>query len=90
MPVPPWGAASPRLRHDTQLYPPSRILHRQWLFRSFSLGRQVCNVSSITWPRARSKDGRPEHITPAPPFTYTGMDVFGPFYKKEGRKEMKR
>ena len=32
----------------------------------------------------------PERVTPAPLFTYTGMDVFGPFYIKEGRKEMKR
>ena len=26
----------------------------------------------------------------APPFTYCGMDCFGPFYVKEGRKELKR
>ena len=32
----------------------------------------------------------PERTTPAPPFTCTGMDVFGPFYIKEGRKELKR
>ena len=32
----------------------------------------------------------PERTIPAPPFTYTGMDVFGPFYIKEGRKELKR
>ena len=31
-----------------------------------------------------------ERITPAPPFTYTGMDVFGHFYIKVGRKELKR
>ena len=31
-----------------------------------------------------------ERITPAAPFTYTGMDVFGPFYIKEGRKTLKR
>ena len=30
-----------------------------------------------------------ERLTPAPPFTYTGMDVFGPWYIKEGRKELK-
>ena len=32
----------------------------------------------------------PERLTPAPPFTFTGMDVFSPFYIKEGRKELKR
>ncbi|XP_038074806.1 uncharacterized protein LOC119742710 [Patiria miniata] len=31
-----------------------------------------------------------DRITPAPPFTYCGMDCFGPFLIKEGRKEMKR
>ena len=32
----------------------------------------------------------PERVTPAPLFTYTGMDAFGPFFIKEGRKELKR
>ena len=31
-----------------------------------------------------------ERLTPVPPFSYTGMDVFGPWYIKEGRKELKR
>ncbi len=31
-----------------------------------------------------------ERVNPSPPFAYTGMDVFGPFYIKEGRKELKR
>lgn len=31
-----------------------------------------------------------ERLTSAPSFTYTGMDVFGPFYIEEGRKELKR
>ena len=38
----------------------------------------------------KMSDLPPERLTPAPPFTYTGMDVFGPFYIKEGRKELKR
>ena len=31
-----------------------------------------------------------ERVTPAAPFTYSGMDAFGPWYIKEGRKELKR
>jgi hypothetical protein len=31
-----------------------------------------------------------ERVNPAPPFAYTGMDAFGPFYIKEGKKELKR
>ena len=38
----------------------------------------------------KMSDLPPECVTPDPSFTYTGMDVFGPFYIKEGRKELKR
>ena len=31
-----------------------------------------------------------ERLHPSPPFTHCGMDLFGPFLIKEGRKEMKR
>jgi len=31
-----------------------------------------------------------ETITPAPPFTYCGVDLFGPFQIKQGRKQKKR
>ena len=31
-----------------------------------------------------------DRVTPAAPFTYCGIDCFGPFLIKEGRKEMKR
>ena len=30
-----------------------------------------------------------ERLTPAPPFTYCGVDYFSPFRIKEGRKELK-
>jgi hypothetical protein len=29
-------------------------------------------------------------LEPAPPFTYCGVDFFGPWHVKEGRKELKR
>ncbi|XP_056603346.1 uncharacterized protein LOC130420207 isoform X2 [Triplophysa dalaica] len=32
----------------------------------------------------------PERMEATPPFTYSGMDCFGPFYCKDGRKELKR
>ena len=31
-----------------------------------------------------------ERVAPSPPFTYCGVDLFGPWYVKEGRKELKR
>lgn len=31
-----------------------------------------------------------DRMETAPPFTYTGTDCFGPFYVKEGRKDVKR
>jgi hypothetical protein len=31
-----------------------------------------------------------ERVEPSPPFTYCGIDCFGPFSVKEGRKEVKR
>ena len=32
----------------------------------------------------------PDRLEEAPPFTNTGMDIFGPFVIKEGRKDVKR
>ena len=31
-----------------------------------------------------------DRLEPSPPFTYAAVDFFGPFYVKEGRKELKR
>ena len=31
-----------------------------------------------------------DRLEPSPPFSYSAVDFFGPFYVKEGRKELKR
>ncbi|XP_069133232.1 uncharacterized protein [Argopecten irradians] len=38
----------------------------------------------------RMADLPADRLSPEPPFTYSGVDFFGPFYIKEGRKELKR
>ncbi|KAK3102368.1 hypothetical protein FSP39_010852 [Pinctada imbricata] len=38
----------------------------------------------------RMADLPEDRVEPTPPFTYCGMDCFGPFITKQGRKEMKR
>ena len=51
----------------------------------------------ITYQRLRAKvqeqkmaELPKERVEPSPPFTYCGVDLFGPWYVKEGRKELKR
>ncbi len=38
----------------------------------------------------RMADLPADRVEPSPPFSYSGVDCFGPFYTKQGRKEFKR
>ncbi|KAI2646031.1 Glycine--tRNA ligase beta subunit [Labeo rohita] len=38
----------------------------------------------------RMADLPADRVEPSPPFSYSGIDCFGPFYTKQGRKEFKR
>ncbi|XP_052430381.1 uncharacterized protein LOC127971416 [Carassius gibelio] len=38
----------------------------------------------------RMADLPADRVEPSPPFLYSGIDCFGPFYTKQGRKEFKR
>ncbi|XP_040928808.1 uncharacterized protein LOC114866078 isoform X1 [Betta splendens] len=49
-----------------------------------------CRKYRRTAQEPKMADLPEERVEMTPPFTYCGMDCFGPFYVKEGRKELKR
>ena len=50
----------------------------------------TCRKTRRSLQEQKMADLPKERVIPSPPFTYTGMDVFGPFAAKIGRKEVKR
>ena len=72
------------------------LREKYWIIKGNAAVRQV--ISKCVF--CRRNHGKPSEqkmanlpkdcISPAPPFTYTGVDYFGPFIIKDGRKEVKR
>ncbi|XP_053376587.1 uncharacterized protein LOC128547590 [Mercenaria mercenaria] len=50
----------------------------------------VCRKLRCSFEGQKMADLPSDRLEPSPPFTYCAVDYFGPFYVKEGRKEMKR
>ncbi|XP_014672735.1 PREDICTED: uncharacterized protein LOC106813181 [Priapulus caudatus] len=50
----------------------------------------ICNRLRSPVEMQQMSDLPCDRLTPAPPFTYSGVDCFGPWMIKEGRKELKR
>ena len=70
--------------------------HGFWIVGANGIVRSVIN-KCVTCRALRGKLGEQkmsdlplERFSQEGPFTYTGMDVFGPFYIKDGRKQVKR
>ena len=61
---------------------------RYWIINANSIVRHFIS-KCVTCRRLRGVVGE-QRMAPAPPFTYCGVDYFGPFYIKERRKELKR
>ena len=67
-----------------------------WIINCHGLVRHViCNCVKCTSMRGRfghqiTADLLKDRVNEAPPFTYCGVDLFGPFLVKERRSEMKR
>lgn len=59
------------------------------------VAKHIKNCVTCRKVRGRIEDQRMadlpvDRVDPSPPFSYTGIDCFGPFYTKTGRKENKR
>lgn len=50
----------------------------------------ICRRHRRPTEEQRMADLPTERVEPSPPFTFCGMDCFGPFFTKQGRKETKR
>ena len=88
--------AHERLGHAGRGHVLARLREKYWIVGANSAVRQLIS-SCVTCRRNRAPpqdqkmaDLPPDRLTPAPPFTYVGVDFFGPYVTKEGRKERKR
>ncbi|KAJ8369824.1 hypothetical protein SKAU_G00098520 [Synaphobranchus kaupii] len=50
----------------------------------------ICRRARRSTEEQKMADLPADRVDPSPPFTYSGMDCFGPFHTKQGRKEFKR
>ena len=73
----------------------SNLRERYWITKVNTAVRHViskCVFCRRSYPRPSAQkmaDLPKNRISPAPPFTYTDVDYFGPFIIKEARKEVK-
>ena len=58
----------------------SKLIHKCATCRKFRTAVQEQKMADLPGDR----------LSPAPPFTYCGVDYFGPWYVKQGRSEVKR
>ena len=74
----------------------AKLRERYWIIKANSAVRQLisscvmCRRIKSTPQDQKMADLPEDRLTPAPPFTYVGVDYLGPYVTKEGRKERKR
>ncbi|KAK3087993.1 hypothetical protein FSP39_013221 [Pinctada imbricata] len=57
---------------------------------SFIIDCTICRKLRRPTEHQKMADLPEDRVVPSPPFTYVGMDCFGPFVVKQGRNEIKR
>ena len=84
------------LKHSGRSHVLSAVRERFWVINGNSAVRRVlhaCFVCRKLWrPCLTQKmaDLPPDRVNPSPPFSQVGVDLFGPYTIKEGRKSLKR
>ena len=88
--------AHERLGHAGRGHVLARLREKYWIVGANSAVRRLIS-SCVTCRRTKAPpqdqkmaDLPKDRLTPALPFTYVGVDYFGPFTTKQGRKEQKR
>ena len=88
--------AHKRVAHAGRGITLSELRSQYWILNANSVVRHfiskcvVCRRLRGTIGEQKMADLPKERITSSPPFTYSGVDYFGPFYIKQGRKNVKR
>ena len=88
--------AHERVGHSSRSITLGALRSKYWIINANSVVRHFMS-KCVTCRRLRGviseqkmADLPKEGLSPAQPFTYCGLDYFGPLFIKEGRKEMKR
>ena len=88
--------AHEQLGHAGRGHVLAKLREKYWIIGANSAVRQMisscipCRRYKAIPNEQKMADLPQDRVTPTPPFTYVGVDYFGPFLTKEGRKEHKR
>ena len=85
-----------RLAHSGRNHVLSELRSKYWVIHANAAVRQyiskcvLCRRLKSPVLEQKMADLPPERSSTEPPFTYTGVDLFGPFVVKQNRKDVKR
>ena len=88
--------AHEELGHAGRAHVLSKLREKYWIIGANAATRHliykcvICRRIKAPLSEQKMSDLPSARLQPAPPFTYVGMDYFGPFLIKEGRKTNKR
>ncbi|PFX26877.1 hypothetical protein AWC38_SpisGene8468 [Stylophora pistillata] len=85
-----------RLAHAGRGHTLAKLREKYWVTGANAAVRHLiancvtCRRNRAPVAEQKMADLPKDRVTPAPPFTYTGVDYFSPYMIKEGRKELKQ